>query len=643
MTTTRRYAVLILTTDIGTGLTGAAALEMLDRSAAGQPAELRRSVADYWSDVTGGEIRLTWQHLQPVVLPATDPDWAALAADVGGRGAHLATLVERHVSLATRLATDGVLVLSSLPTARAFASDFEVEVRPGRTVRKPAGYTAINRPHRTCAHEVGHMLGFGHAWGEVDSALDKHEYASSYCVMGGTQMPGTDAAERSLRLGPPPGTAVPVEAAWWTELGPGLTRASWLSWTRRQGRPDPVWLGTQGLPPAGRDTLLEVGDDTAAEGISRAVLVGPPDLGGFVVEVRRPRPTLPLDWDGALRFDRPDEPAGVTGVDDDTVLSDAPGVVVHRFGTVLGDDGELEQGVPVYVGTIPVPAAGRRDVVVAGLTGHHRLTLVSYAGGVARLSLAAGLRQRPSLLLTTSARATPSFLELAPRVSFEVAGVGPGCGVGRYFARSTTQQVELQVRASAAGSVRADAMQSGTPRFGWTVAGTDVGEAPIGTQQPRTLVVDLDVEVPSGDREWTRERQRVELAVTVAWDRLRVVCPPGHGRYRLPVEARLLPAEPGTSAVLATTSHSFQVETAALRFEARLAQDTAECHAWLRAQLDDLAERFPGSEVGVLLEKTDRRPVRRWTPEEVAGAVSAIGRVERLPDLGRRRRIDPVG
>lgn len=341
---------------------------LLDPSPPGTPPELRTTVADFWHDSTRGVLHTSGRVLPPVVLPGDDPDWVAARLGIDPDQTHrqaLGALVRRFLPPAAVRDATGLLVVGSLPVERAYTA----ELRVGRRTLQVA-FVSDQTHHTILAHELGHVFGFEHPWGlaiEV-AGLRTREYGSPYCVMG------TARRYDEVCTPVPALPGAPEDAAEFFRIaGPRVSLAELVAWGMRdRGRrltaADAGWLPWLRVPPGGSATV-RLTDRERSGSLPAAVVVETAASRRFVLEVRRPDPRRGVDWDGGLdlrrwyqrRADR----------DPSLDLHDGPGVVLHRLESLprpvswrerLTNNGRRRVHRAVYVGTIPLPAAGDLDV-----------------------------------------------------------------------------------------------------------------------------------------------------------------------------------------------------------------------------------------------------------------------------------------
>lgn len=502
MTVHHHLAALLVTDRPGSGWPAAWVHRLLNPSGAGVPPELRTTAADYWWDCTLGLVALRGTVAHQVVLPPDDPAWLASRSGADPGVAHargLADLVRTHLHPDSVSAATGLIVVSSLPTARAYATD----VRLGRR-RIPTAFVGVGTSHMVLCHELGHVFGFEHPWGLYTEVLGvaSREYGSPYCLMG--------TARRFTEVCTPvegwPDTPNDAEPGFFDVAGPRLALAELVAWLLRGPERMPghlPWLQSVTVPPGGTVRIRVTHQDGPGE-LPRAVLAATPDGRRFVVEVRRPLPHRAVDWDARLDLRRRhDERPGFPPSAD---LHDGPGVVLHKIEDLPGPTGirALLAGAhlrrprrSVYIGAIPLPPAGDLDI-----------TSPDAAPWVVRLL-----------------DATP-----AGAVTLEI-GARPGVPTARLdwrYVDDDRHHVHLQ--AYTEGFER--------PELRWRAAGVQLPWLSVGDGRVEEARVGRVV-TPAGAPAATR-REPVDIRLQSSWDQLCVHADPAGGSYtaRVTLQAR---------------------------------------------------------------------------------------------------------
>ncbi|MEZ5094446.1 hypothetical protein [Nocardioides sp.] len=370
MVVRHRVVALPLVHEPGAGWPADFLQRLLDPSPPGTRPEQRTTMADFWADSTCGVLRTTGRVLPPVLLSPEDPDWVAARHGADPDHRHrlaLGALVRRCLDPASVRDATGLLVVGSLPVERAYTAELQV----GRRTLQVA-FVSDQTHHTILAHELGHVFGFEHPWGlatEVGNVLTR-EYGSPYCVMGTARRFDEVCTPVPAWAGAPADTAEFFRIA-----GPRVSLAELVAWgLRDRGRrltaADASWLPWVRVPP-GESVTVRLTDRDRAGPLPAGVVVETAKARRFVLEVRRPDPRRGVDWDGGLDLRRWYQRADREPSQD---LHDGPGVVLHvleslrrpaTWRELLTNNGRRRAHRAVYVGTIPLPAAGDLDVTSA--------------------------------------------------------------------------------------------------------------------------------------------------------------------------------------------------------------------------------------------------------------------------------------
>lgn len=658
MTEVIDHHVLVLPVDDGSGSWPDAVLQRLfNPSDPAVPAGERSTVADFWSDTTGGAIRIRGTVRPRAILPAADPDWTVVRDQVqGNRTPALAQVVRKAllaIGSSIPAGVDTVLVWAALPAHRDFASSTPVEIVPGRSVT--ICHVSTHSSHFTICHEIGHTLGYPHPFGLTSTdpqGRPESEYGSPHCIMGG--------ARRSVTRRVPAWVTAPAPsplAALWDEGGPRLSNASRLGLILERLRLA-GWVPVPGLMP----DWITLADELDGHH-SIAAFDGPAGLpraiafriepGWLVVELRRPGSSAGFDWDAGL---------GLAAGDVDT--HEAAGLVVHHVAAVLdldATDQQIRDGSawrhnrPIFQGTVPVPLGARQSLDVDA--GSARFTLTSYdpVAGTAGFSVRRFPGRPSARLMVTENTVTSAY----PRVGagrYDVGGTTERCVVSSFegFWQDEDRRVGWQAHATGFGA----------PEFAWRVAGVQVGgwKGQAATAEANLAhTIEVDVDVPTGPGRSTRERQRITVRATTAWNGLSLdLAPPrsyvmrdGQGRVRIPVEVFV--REPGDAVHRASARGLVEVETRRLVFGVDLQQARAACQNAMTEMFRRLYEIEPEifegtvrvsevvrgpdwglAEVARLREWFDQVPKLRLAAEELPVGQQVL----QLKKLGRQR-LDP--
>ncbi|MFI7586184.1 hypothetical protein ACIB24_03825 [Spongisporangium articulatum] len=347
---------------------------VLRPSAPEVPPAQRCSVGDFWWDASDGRHDLTPSVALPAQeLPADHPAWVGLEACSADftpgeqLSAALQGLIDGLLGGGTlgpeMRSAEAILVLTTTGSPLAWTQ--LVEVAPDVLV--PCAHVPIDVAHTTLAHEVGHLLGYGHSFG-LSTARVGAEYGDPYCIMSARRFGGrTVQVTRSLT-----GGDLRPGAALWSMAGPDLARAS--AWAQQHDWPAPSSPAVQCLAWPSVARPVTVAHSGLRDRAPRLVAFGVPGRTHWLtLEVRGPLPdgVEGPDWDAAFRLDR--EPSTGRPLPDRDP-HDAPGLVVHEID---------ETACVTYRGTVALPLGGDTDVEVG--PEHARLTIraTGYSGGVA--------------------------------------------------------------------------------------------------------------------------------------------------------------------------------------------------------------------------------------------------------------------
>lgn len=189
-----------------------------------------------------------------------------------------------------------------------------------------------------------------------------------------------------------------------------------------------------------------------------------------------------------------------------------------------------------------------------------------------------------------------------------VTSAYPRVGAGRYDVGGTTERC---VVSSFEGFWQDEDRRVGwqahatgfeAPEFAWRVAGVQVGgwKGQAATAEANLAhTIEVDVDVPTGPGRSTRERQRITVRATTAWNGLSLdLAPPrsyvmrdGQGRVRIPVEVFV--REPGDAVHRASARGLVEVETRRLVFGVDLQQARAACQNAMTGMFRRLYEIEP--------------------------------------------------
>ena len=634
MSVVHEFAVLPLVLNGHPARPQAALEQMFSRDSTRAAAD-QWTAADFWHHTTEGAVQLRPQYLAPVFLAGNDVDWVAVNAAVNdGAGAQAASLVRRLVAESVIRAVPTIVLLSHgglADTAICYRVELQLPLPNGKseTLSRSVVHLSTVDSQSLICHELGHALGFDHPLGVVSNqgGQDTTEYGSPYCVMGTASRWGQVSVTRT----PWAGSQVPAGDGFWTNGGPGLSRAALINWGWDR-EVDLTWA--RQVPWAEATSTQVLGD--RGSGAKRAIVYGSFDDQCIVAELRRPLPTHPPDYDAALSFD----------FVRDNDLYDGPGVVVHEIRNLSGVGRRC-----FYLGTIPVPGRGVGDLEIWG-SGGRRLRLVSVDGDRVQISMSAASPVTGSfveLTVALEARRRP-HTEVGRRVPtlralpYRVGLTGPDCTTNTFWGSRVDEQVTVHVLARAFGIDLAGLHDR--PEFTWRVAGVGLTPARLdGSPVGATILTTAEVDVPSvGEfHVWHPEQRTVELQARANWASLAVDCPPGDGRYDVSIEVTVGP-QPGVAdgrLPSASATVNVPVETQRIAFGAGLAEATAACSRYM----EELVNELPETRVGVVLKKVLAGPlpgVNRRTGALVLDELAVNGDLSklrrRLPDLGKRNR-----
>lgn len=350
MSVVHEFAVLPLVLNGHPARPQAALEQMFSRDSTRAAAD-QWTAADFWHHTTEGAVQLRPQYLAPVFLAGNDVDWVAVNAAVNdGAGAQAASLVRRLVAESVIRAVPTIVLLSHgglADTAICYRVELQLPLPNGKseTLSRSVVHLSTVDSQSLICHELGHALGFDHPLGVVSNqgGQDTTEYGSPYCVMGTASRWGQVSVTRT----PWAGSQVPAGDGFWTNGGPGLSRAALINWGWDR-EVDLTWA--RQVPWAEATSTQVLGD--RGSGAKRAIVYGSFDDQCIVAELRRPLPTHPPDYDAALSFD----------FVRDNDLYDGPGVVVHEIRNLSGVGRRC-----FYLGTIPVPEHGVGDLEISGV------------------------------------------------------------------------------------------------------------------------------------------------------------------------------------------------------------------------------------------------------------------------------------
>lgn len=616
---------------------------MFEPSGPSVPAAQRLSVGDYWADQAGGffELNIT---VNPVVttIPdvngVADSNWAevltwdsleATDTDPDPLGDAFAGMLQAvragGASLPIPAAGEPaplLLIVGTKPTNREVAYRATVN---GRTY--PVAYVATTTDHSTMCHEIGHLLGLQHVWGNSLWG----EYGSPYCVMG------SPAQDNSVWL-----TAAPTLAPVVPQIlaGPRLGGATLVSWSQENNQSiDTMNIPERTLPDDGH-LMVTLADAEGPEHLPRVVVVRPEGETTewanipVVVEIRRPIPQVVPDWDGGFDLVRRlGDPASHPDFERDNL--NAPGLVIHALRSVTlleqSDPQDARQrrprrhGAPVHLGTIPLPLVERRDLMA--LTDRFTIDVVDWdaESGVATLKF----DHHPRPVVQISAVTATVRSQRRPGPLFDAALAGPNCR-GRAFASFWSErEVDLTYLAVSGGGAG--------EWFRWNLAGQEIVAKTHFTSEAErgTVVADLPVNVPTGPGTWRSEVHPITLDWTARGGLLRVNRVQAPGVVLVPCEVSAFRFDPTERASAGAEGRVAGLEL----LVPGLAGSRRQCTEWL---FKTTLERAPQLIKGKVLQKGPLKVPQHWELDDIQSVLDKLTALGQIPVIKDRLKLPPI-